>query len=113
MPKRLALQLASQFVVGIILAIVLGHAVTVRTYLGRLALVTLLGLLPFLMVNFPYWNWYAFPRNLTIVSLIDRLATIFCGGLVLAAMVKTAADAPAPPTCASAPAAATTGALAS
>jgi hypothetical protein len=42
------------------------------------------------MIIFPYWNWYAFPRNFTIVELADRLLTIFCGGLVLAAVVKPA-----------------------
>lgn len=88
--KRLSLQLADQLAVGIILAIVLAQTIALRTYAGRLALVTLIGLIPFLMISFPYWNWYAFPRNFTIVELADRLLTIFCGGLVLAAIVKPA-----------------------
>ena len=88
--RRLALQLADQLAVGIILAIVLAQSVT-RSYAGRLVLVTLIGLIPFLMVSFPYWNWYAFPRNFTVVAFIDGLLTIFCGGLVLAAMVKPVA----------------------
>jgi hypothetical protein len=88
--KRLALTLGAQFAIGIILALVLAQTHALRSYIGRLALVVLLGLLPFLMISFPYWNWYAFPRNFTIVELADRLLTIFCGGLVLAAVVKPA-----------------------
>jgi hypothetical protein len=88
--KRLALTLGAQFAIGVILALVLAQTVALRSYIGRLALVVLLGLLPFLMISFPYWNWYAFPRNFTIVELADRLLTIFCGGLVLAAVVKPA-----------------------
>jgi hypothetical protein len=88
--KRLALTLGAQFAIGIILALVLALTDALRSYIGRLALVVLLGLLPFLMISFPYWNWYAFPRNFTIVELADRLLTIFCGGLVLAAVVKPA-----------------------
>lgn len=108
--KRLALQLADQLAVGIILAIVLAYSAA-RSYAGRLLLVILIGLIPFLMVSFPYWNWYAFPRNFTVVEFIDRILTIFCGGLVLAAMVKPAAVSPGPSTLATAPAA-TAGAVA-
>ena len=53
-------------------------------------MVTLIGWIPFLMSGFPYWNWYAFPRDFTVVEFIDRVLTIFCGGLVVAAMAKPA-----------------------
>ena len=88
-PKKLALQLAAQIAVGILLAIIVAQSAS-RSYAGRLAMVTLIGLIPFLMSGFPYWNWYAFPRDFTVVEFIDRVLTIFCGGLVVAAMAKPA-----------------------
>jgi len=56
-------------------------------------LVTLLGLLPVLMVNFPYWNWYGFPDKYTVVQLADKLVSFLVGGIFLAAIVKPSAPA--------------------
>ena len=55
-----------------------------------------MGLLPFFMVNFPYWNWYGFPTHFTLMELVDKLITLFVAGLVLAAIVKPPASIPAP-----------------
>jgi hypothetical protein len=53
-----------------------------------LLFVALLGVLPFLMVNFPYWNWYGFPIDFTLTELADKFIGFCLAGLVLAAMVK-------------------------
>lgn len=87
-PRQLGLQLAAEIAAGIVAAIVLASAANLRSYGGRVMLVTLLGLLPFLMVNFPYWNWYGFPDRYTLVQLADKLASFFVGGIFLAAIVK-------------------------
>lgn len=87
-PKQLGLQLAAEIVAALVAAIVLANATSLRSFGGRLILVTLLGLLPFCMVNFPYWNWYGFPDNYTLVQLGDKIATFFIGGIFLAAIVK-------------------------
>src|SRR5437879_1472071 len=71
--KQLLSQLGAQIIVGIILAIVLAQARGLTSYGARVGLVTLLGLLPFLMVNFPYWNWYGFPSTFTLMQLVDQL----------------------------------------
>jgi hypothetical protein len=95
-PKQLGLQLASEVVAALVAATVLACATSLRSFGGRLTLVTLLGLLPFCMVNFPYWNWYGFPDNYTLVQLADKIATFFIGGIFLAAIVKPRAPAGPP-----------------
>lgn len=90
-PKQFGLQLAAEIGAGLVAAIVLASAVNLRSYGGRVLLVTLLGLLPVLMVNFPYWNWYGFPDKYTLVQLADKLASFFLGGIILAAIVKPSA----------------------
>ncbi len=95
-PKQLGLQLGADIAGGLVAAILLAQAGGLRSYGRRLGLVTLMGLLPFFMVNFPYWNWYGFPGHFTMMELVDKLITLFVGGLVLAAMVRPPASTPAP-----------------
>jgi hypothetical protein len=95
-PKQLGLQLAAEIAAGLVAAIVLASAINLRSYGGRVLLVTLLGLLPVLMVNFPYWNWYGFPDKYTLVQLADKLASFFLGGIILAAIVKPTSPAAVP-----------------
>ena len=87
-PKQLLSQLAIEIVVGLIAAFVLAQAAGLKTYPGRVGLVTLLGLFPFFMVNFPYWNRYGFPRNFTLMELGDKVISLLVAGLVLGAIVK-------------------------
>jgi hypothetical protein len=95
-PKQLGLQLSATIVAGLVAAFVLAQASGLRSYGCRLGTVALMGLLPFFMVNFPYWNWYGFPTHFTLMELLDKLITLFVAGLVLAAIVKPPASAPAP-----------------
>lgn len=95
-PKQFGMQLAAEIAAGLVAAIVLASAVNLRSYGGRVLLVTLLGLLPVLMVNFPYWNWYGFPDKYTVVQLADKLVSFFVGGIFLAAIVKPPASTTAP-----------------
>ena len=89
MPKRLLKQVGSDIAVALLAALLLSTAsVSLRCYRARSLFVTALGLLPWLALSFPYWNWYGFPANFTMVELLDRLLTFFCGGLVLAGIVK-------------------------
>lgn len=94
-PKQLALQFVAETIVALIAAIALSHANALKSYLGRVGFVTMLGLLPFFMINFPHWNWYGFPTDYTLIQLADKLLRLLVGGLVLAAIIKSAAP-PAP-----------------
>ena len=92
-PKQLLSQLAAEILGALVAAFILAQADGVRCYAGRVGLVTLLGLLPFLMVGFPHWNWYGFPTAFTLFESADNLIGLFIAGLVLAAIVKPAAPA--------------------
>jgi hypothetical protein len=96
-PKQLGLQFVAETIVALIAAIALSQAVALKSYVGRLAFVTMLGLLPFFMINFPHWNWYGFPTDYTLIQLADKLLRLFVGGSVLAAIIKPVAP-PAPAT---------------
>ena len=95
-PRQLGLQLIATILAGLVAAFVLAQASGLRSYGRRLGTVALMGLLPFFMVNFPYWNWYGFPGRFTLMELVDKLIELFVAGLVLAAIVKPPASVAAP-----------------
>ena len=95
-PKQMGLQFLAEILVGLVAAVVLAQAVGLRSYAGRVGLVTLLGLLPLFMVNFPHWNWYGFPASFTLAEAADNLIALLIAGLVLAAIVKPPIPAATP-----------------
>ena len=101
-PQQLLTQLFSDIVVALVAALVLAQAVNLRGYVQRVLFVGLLGLIPFCAVNMPYWNWYGFPMNFTLVQLAERVLTLLIGGLVLAAIIKPATQTTSVPTAATA-----------
>jgi hypothetical protein len=88
-PKQLGAQLVSEIIAAIIAAWLLSQATAVTCYMGRVCFVITLGLLPFLIVNFPYWNWYGFPGKFTLIELVDKVVCFGLAGLVLGAIVKS------------------------
>jgi hypothetical protein len=50
----------------------------------RVAIATLMGLFAWLAVSVPYWNWYRFPLDFTLGSLIGHVVGWFLAGLVMA-----------------------------
>jgi hypothetical protein len=97
-PRQLVTQFGVEIVTALVAALVLAQARGLKAYLGRVGLVTLLGLLPFFVVNVPYWNWYGFPPHYTLIQLADKVITFFVAGLVLAALVKPAPQINSPAT---------------
>ena len=94
-PKQLVTQLATDILAALIAAFLLASAAGGLTgFGGRLLFVTLLGAFAWVVVNLPYWNWYGFPTDFTVVALAEQVIGFFLVGLVLAAMVKR----PATPT---------------
>jgi hypothetical protein len=59
-------------------------------YLARVGFVTLLGLVGWLSINVSYWNWYNFPTDYTLASLVDELIGFLLLGFILPAIVKPA-----------------------
>ncbi len=50
----------------------------------RVAIATLMGLFAWLVSSVPYWNWYRFPLDFTLGSLIGHVVGWFLAGLVMA-----------------------------
>ena len=90
--RLMGIELATDILVGLLAALLLGMATPV-SFGARFAFVALLGLLSWLAIDVPYWNWYGFPTRFTVVDLVDQVAGFICAGLVLAAMVKPRARA--------------------
>lgn len=62
-------------------------------YVGRVLLVTLMGVFAWLSVDVSFWNWYRLPTGMAISGLIDQGAGWLLGGLVIAAIApKRAGD---------------------
>ncbi len=88
-PPQLLRQLACDLVVGLLAALLLATASPLLSrFSARILFVMLLGALPWLTLSFPYWNWYGFPTDFTLVTLFDILLKFLFGGLVLAGIVK-------------------------
>jgi hypothetical protein len=83
---------ATNIVSALLAALLLAQVRTGSRYWGRVAFVTLLGILGFVMVNVPFWNWYSFPTNFTIAQAIEHVAGWLLAGLVLAAIVRGRKD---------------------
>ena len=52
--------------------------------------VSLIGLVPTLNAELPYWNWYGFPSTYVLATGFVHLMGFVVAGLVVAALVKTA-----------------------
>jgi hypothetical protein len=50
----------------------------------RVAIATAMGLFAWLVISVPYWNWYRFPLDFTLGSLIQNVVGWFLAGLAMA-----------------------------
>jgi len=87
-PWHFAGQYLFDMAVMLLAAFLLSRSVWIRGFGGRLLFVTLIGLVPTLNVELPYWNWYAFPTNYILSQGLIHLVEFLVGGLVAAWLVK-------------------------
>jgi hypothetical protein len=76
-----------------LLAAFLLFQASLTTFAARLLFVTLIGLVPTLNAELPYWNWYGFPTNYILSQALIHLVGFLLGGLVAACLVKPRAVA--------------------
>jgi hypothetical protein len=70
---------------GLIMAFALSAALpTLKTFSQRVIFVTLIGLLPWFVVDIPFWNWYQFPANYAISQVLCNGIGGLLGGIFLA-----------------------------
>lgn len=82
MTRNLAYQFAGDFLSALVVAFVL--ALGPFAFGKRVLLATALGLFSWLTVSLPYWNWYRFPMDFTVGSLLEQVAGWFLAGLAMA-----------------------------
>lgn len=91
---QFVVQIGSDIALSLLAAVLLaGTGCWLENFVSRVAFVSLLGLLPFLAVNLPYWNWYRFPATFTLAQLADRFLGFVLIGVTLALIVKKPAAA--------------------
>jgi hypothetical protein len=94
--KRLPIELGTNVACALLAAIIVWN---LRPgFIGRVACVTLLGILASIMTLVPYWNWYGFPTDFTLAGIAENTVGWFLAGLVLAAMVRPSPTPTAKPT---------------
>ena len=89
-------QLVTQAVADVAAMIVAALLLTIVPFAGfgkRVLFVTLMGLLPVLRSELPYWNWYGFPSAYLMAQMVIQVVAFAVGGVVLAKMMKTATPA--------------------
>jgi hypothetical protein len=89
MPRYLVVEFLSDLVVGLIAAFALGMAcATLRSFAGRVGLVTSLGLLGWVAIEVSYWNWYGFPAAYEVSQFLDQIVGMVFAGTVLALVMR-------------------------
>ena len=76
---------------GLMLVIAFVLAQVAAGFGRRVLLAGLLGLIPTLGVELPYWNWYKFPTDYVAAQLLVHVVGFIAGGLVVAWRLKSAA----------------------
>lgn len=88
--RMLITQCLLDIVVTLLAAFLLSLATSISGYGGRLLFVSLIGLVPTISAELPYWNWYGFPSTYVLAQGTEHLIGFVVAGLVVAAFVKTA-----------------------
>jgi hypothetical protein len=88
--KRLPIELGTNVVCALLAAILVSQ---LRSgFIGRVACVTLIGILASIMTLVPYWNWYGFPTDFTLAQIAENTVGWLLAGVVLALIVRPSAS---------------------
>lgn len=82
MSANLVQQYASDTLSAMVVALVL--ALGAFGFGKRVLIATALGLFSWLTISVPYWNWYRFPLDFTLGSLLEQVVGWFLAGLAIA-----------------------------
>jgi hypothetical protein len=91
-PRLLLTELGTNIATALLAALLLAQVRATAGYWTRVGFVTLLGILAFVTVLVPYWNWYSFPADFVATEAIEHTVGSFIAGLVLAAIVRVPAS---------------------
>ena len=82
-PANLIVEFITELVEAVIAALLLSW-VALTGYAARAGFVALIGLGAAITTNVPYWNWYGFPTNYTLVYSFVELVGYVAAGFVIA-----------------------------
>jgi hypothetical protein len=83
--KTLGLEFLSDIVACWIFAFALWAAMPrIPSFGMRVWLVTIMGLLPFVVCDFSYWNWYGYPGRFMLAEVLDYSIGAVFAGMMLA-----------------------------
>jgi hypothetical protein len=79
-------QLVKQWVTNTVSALLVAWVLSLGAFgFGkRVMIAAAMGLFAWLVVSVPHWNWYRFPTEFTVGSLIEQVVGWLLGGLVIA-----------------------------
>lgn len=79
--------LAQLITAGLVMFVLNSCRERVASLGGRVFLTALLGLLIGVAVQIPYWNWFHFPLNFTVVAMADNIVSFALLGVVMSRFV--------------------------
>jgi hypothetical protein len=82
MGDNLGKEFATNFLCAVIVAYVL--SLGAFGFVRRVQLAALMGVFAWLAINVPYWNWYRFPLDFTLGSLIQQVVGWVLAGAAIA-----------------------------
>ena len=89
-PSQLVLEFLTECLEAL-LAVFLLSKTRLATFGARMGFVTGIGLVATITTNVPYWNWYGFPADFTIVALVVQLVMYAIAGAVAAFVLRKSA----------------------
>ena len=87
-PGQLVTEFVTEFAVSFFTCLLLARA-ALGTYSKRVAFVVTVGIVAMLATNAPYWNWYGFPTEYTIATMVTGLIGFLIVGLIAGKVLKT------------------------
>jgi hypothetical protein len=89
--RRLATEFLTELVEAFLVVFLLAQT-RIESFGGRLAFVTVAGVVASLGTNVSYWNWYGFPANYTSVYILTQIVGFVCIGAVAGALLRKTAS---------------------
>ncbi|HEX4303594.1 MAG TPA: hypothetical protein VHZ78_12435 [Rhizomicrobium sp.] len=86
-PAQLTFEFLSELVEALVAAWLLAQA-ALATYGARVGFVTGIGVVAAILAEAPYWNWYSFPLDYSLVNAAMQIVGFFVAGLVMAWWLK-------------------------
>jgi hypothetical protein len=85
--RRLAIEFATELLEAILVVFLLSQT-HIASFAGRVAFVTVAGILAAIATNISYWNWYGFPCLYTASYMFTQIVGFFCVGIVAALVLR-------------------------